>query len=368
MAAMPAGRPNLFGMSLAELRTTLGELETPFRSRQVYDWLYRQRVRSFDEMTNLSRTLRERLSASFSIAWPEQQEQRLSDDGTRKYLFRLSDGAMIESVMIPQERRRTICVSTQAGCPLKCTFCLTGVGGYGRNLTPGEILGQVAAVMSEIGPAETDEPRPWNVVFMGMGEPLLNVDATLAAVRVLLDPKAYAVAPRKLTVSTVGIIPALDRMAAEPVPPNLAISLHAATPELRLALMPIEARYPLDAVLAAAERYPNPGGAGVTFEYVLLRNVNDSVSEARQLVKLLKGRRCKVNLIPLNPAAELPYEPPTPEAVDAFSRTLVEAGLSVSVRRPRGQDVLAACGQLRLAGDSRSRAARGGLPDATAPA
>ena len=312
MAAMLAGRPNLFGMSLAELRTTLGELETPFRSRQVYDWLYRQRVRQLrrdDQPQPHSAGAAVRL---FSIAWPEQQEQRLSDDGTRKYLFRLSDGAMIESVMIPQERRRTICVSTQAGCPLKCTFCLTGVGGYGRNLTPGEILGQVAAVMSEIGPAETDEPRPWNVVFMGMGEPLLNVDATLAAVRVLLDPKAYAVAPRKLTVSTVGIIPALDRMAAEPVPPNLAISLHAATPELRLALMPIEARYPLDAVLAAAERYPNPGGAGVTFEYVLLRNVNDSVSEARQLVKLLKGRRCKVNLIPLNPAAELPYEPPDP--------------------------------------------------------
>ncbi len=365
---MSAGRTNLFGMSLDELRATLGEGEKPFRSRQIYDWLYRQRVRSFDEMTNLSRPLRERLCASFRVAWPERQEQRLSYDGTRKYLFRLADGAAIESVLIPEVRRRTICVSTQAGCPLRCAFCLTGVGGYERNLTPGEILGQVAAVMSDAGQATTDPPRPWNIVFMGMGEPLLNVDATLAAVRVLLDPKGFAVAPRKLTVSTVGIIPALERLAAEPVPPNLAISLHAATPELRLALMPIEARHPLAAVLAAADRYPNPGGAGVTYEYVLLGRVNDSVTEAKQLAKLLRGRRCKVNLIPLNPAAEIPFELPTPKALDAFCRTLVDAGLSVSVRKPRGQDVLAACGQLRLADNPGSRTPRGRLPGATAPA
>ena len=364
---MCAGRPNLFGMSLGELEA-LGELEEPFRSRQIYGWLYSRRVRSFGEMTNLSRRLRERLSSSYAIVWPERQEQRLSYDGTRKYLFRLSDGATIESVMIPEGRRRTICVSTQAGCPLACTFCLTGVGGYGRNLLAGEILGQVAAVMSDAGPANAERPRPWNIVFMGMGEPLLNVDATLAAVRVLLDPKAFAVPPRKLTVSTVGIIPALERLAGEPVPPNLAISLHAATPELRLKLMPIEAKYPLDAVLAAADRYPNPGGGGVTFEYVLLGGVNDSIAEARQLVKLLRRRKGKVNLIPLNPAPEIPFEPPPPEALDAFCRTLIEGEVRVSVRRPRGRDVLAACGQLRLANAPGSAAVRRSGPGSAAPA
>jgi 23S rRNA (adenine2503-C2)-methyltransferase len=241
-------------------------------------------------------------------------------------------------------KRRTICISTQAGCPLKCAFCLTGIGGYKRNLSPGEILGQVAAVMADAPARE----QPWNVVVMGMGEPLLNFEATAAALRVLMDPEGFAISPKKLTLSTVGILPALEKLMQEPVRPNLAISLHAPNEALRRRLMPIEERYPLREVIEAARRYPIPRGGLVTYEYVLLRGVNDTEAHARELVALLSGSRAKVNLIPLNPAPEIPFAAPTPESVDRFCAVLAEAHLTVSVRRPRGQDILAACGQLHL--------------------
>jgi len=348
-------RPNLFGMVRGALGALVAELGEPaFRSRQLFSWLYRRRVRRVAEMANLPRGLRETLEERFDLRWLEVQDRRLSFDGTRKYLFSLDDGATIEAVYIPEDERRTICISTQAGCPLKCAFCLTGIAGYRRNLRPGEILGQVATVMAEHPVSAThpsrraQDPFPWNVVVMGMGEPLLNYEATVAALRVLMDREGFGVPPRKLTLSTVGVLPALEKLAREPVRPNLAISLHAPDPALRRALMPIEEKYPMDDVIDAALAYPLPRGGGVTFEYVLLRGVNDTLGHARELARRLKGRRVKVNLIPLNPAPEIPFEVPRPEDVDAFGALLAAAGVSVSVRRPRGRDILAACGQLHL--------------------
>ncbi len=349
------GRPNLFGMSedaLVSLATERGE--PAFRGRQLYGWLYHQRVREIAAMENLPKALRASLEADFELRWPEVAERALSRDGTRKYLFRLDGGATIESVYIPDDDRRTICISTQAGCPLKCAFCLTGIAGYQRNLKPGEILGQVATVMAEHPVAEThpqrrgEDPFPWNIVVMGMGEPLLNYEATVAALRVLMDEDGFGIAPRKLTLSTVGILPALEKLAKEPVRPNLAISLHAPDPGLRRALMPIEEKYAMDAVIEAALRYPIPRGGLVTFEYVLLGGVNDTPAHARELARRLAGKRVKVNLIPLNPAPEIPFKAPAPDAVEAFCATLADADVTVSVRRSRGLDILAACGQLHL--------------------
>ena len=336
---------NLFGMDRAALEEALSALGEPaYRARQIFVWLYKKRVREIAAMTDLARPLRERLAAGHLVRWPGVADRQESGDGTVKYLFRLEDGATIESVYIPEARRRTICISTQAGCPLKCAFCLTGIAGYKRNLKPWEILGQVATVMD-------DAPRqalPWNVVVMGMGEPLLNYDATAASLRVLMDPEGFAVAAKKLTLSTVGILPALEKLMHEPVRPNLAISLHAPNATLRRELMPIEGKYALEDVIAASQRYPVPHGGRVTYEYVLLRGVNDQPGHARELARLLKGARAKVNLIPLNPAPDIPFDAPAPAAVDAFRALLAEARVAVSVRRPRGQDILAACGQLHL--------------------
>ena len=349
------GRGNLFGMGKdALLRLAAERGEPAFRGRQLYGWLYQRRVREIAAMENLPRAFRQSLEADFELVWPEVAERARSTDGTRKYLFRLEGGATIESVYIPDADRRTICISTQAGCPLKCAFCLTGIAGYQRNLKPGEILGQVATVMAEHPVAEThphrrgEDPFPWNVVVMGMGEPLLNYEATVAALRVLMDEDGFGIAPRKLTLSTVGILPALEKLAREKVRPNLAISLHAPEPGLRRALMPIEEKYAMDAVIEAALRYPVPSGGIVTFEYVLLGGVNDTAAHARELARRLGGTRAKVNLIPLNPAPEIPFEAPTDGAVEAFCATLVHANVAVSVRRSRGLDILAACGQLHL--------------------
>jgi 23S rRNA (adenine2503-C2)-methyltransferase len=350
-------KANLFGLGrdeLASLVTSLGE--PAYRAGQIHKWIYARRARAIAAMTDLAKPLREKLAFTHEIRWPEVAERTLSYDGTVKFLFRLEDGATIESVYIPEDRRRTICISTQAGCPLKCAFCLTGVAGYKRNLRPAEVLGQVAAVMEDAPPREMG----WNVVVMGMGEPLLNYEATMAALRVLMDPEGFAVSAKKLTLSTVGILPALEKLMAEPVRPNLAISLHAPNPELRRELMPIEEKYALSDVIAAARRYPIPQGGRVTYEYVLLRDKNDSPEHARELALLLRGSRCKVNLIPLNPAPEIPFEAPRPESVDRFCQILADAHITVSVRRPRGQDILAACGQLHL-----KRAAQAPAPAAS---
>jgi len=360
-------RPNLFGMDRAALAAVVADLgePAPYRARQLFEWLYSRRVRNVAAMSDLPRALRTALEERFSLTWPDVTERTLSFDGTRKYLMRLTGDVTIESVFIPEDDRRTICISTQAGCPLKCAFCLTGIAGYKRNLTPGEILGQVATVMDEHPSSAThperreEDPFPWNVVIMGMGEPLLNYESTAAALRILMDERGFAIPPRKLTLSTVGILPALEKLAREEVRPNLAISLHAPDPGLRRALMPIEEKYPLAAVLDAARAYPAPRGGRVTLEYVLLRGVNDTPAHACELARRVGGRHFKLNLIPLNPAPDIPFQAPTPEAVDAFAGTLVAAGVTVSVRRPRGRDILAACGQLHL---------KGSVPRTAAPA
>ncbi len=356
MVSMDA-KTNLFGLDRAALATLAASLGEPaYRALQLHRWLYARRARSVDEMTDLSKQLRARLGEIAEVRWPEVVERGRSRDGTVKYLFRLPDGVTIESVFIPEGRRRTICISTQAGCPLRCAFCLTGIGGYKRNLKPWEILGQVAAVVAE---APEEGRKPWNVVVMGMGEPLLNYESTVSALRVLMDPEAFAIPPRKLTVSTVGILPALEKLMQEPVRPNLAISLHAPTKELRLQLMPIEDKYDVHDVIEAAQRYPVPSGGVVTYEYVLLGGVNDTPAHARALVRLLRGAKGKVNLIPLNAAPEIPFAVPSEAAVGDFAAILSAARVPVSVRRSRGQDILAACGQLHL---------RSGTAAAAAPA
>ncbi|MEO8500087.1 MAG: 23S rRNA (adenine(2503)-C(2))-methyltransferase RlmN [Vicinamibacteria bacterium] len=340
---------NLFGLSLAELEAAVTAFGEPgFRAKQIYSWLYAKRVPKLEAMTNLKAELRAALALPYEIRWIALADRQFSTDGTIKSLFRCDDGATIESVYIPETKRRTICISTQAGCPVKCAFCLTGISGYKRNLKPWEILSQVAHVMREAALASPRDERPWNVVVMGMGEPLLNYENTIAALRILMDPEAFAITPKKLTLSTVGILPALEKLKLEPVRPNLAISLHAPTSKLRGELMPIENKYALKDVIAAADSYPSPRGGRVTYEYVLLRDVNDKDEHAHALARLLRGRNGKVNLIPLNPAGPIPFEAPRKAQVLRFEGILLDAGIPVSVRRPRGQDVLAACGQLHL--------------------
>ena len=345
----PSHPKNLLGLSLGELETLVkGMGEPAFRAGQIYSWLYAKRVSSLGEMTNLKADLRAALAARHEVRRIEVADRQFSSDGTIKSLYRCDDGATIESVYIPETRRQTICISTQAGCPVKCAFCLTGISGYKRNLKPWEILSQVAHVMDEAARASLRDERPWNVVVMGMGEPLLNYENTMAALRILMDPKGFAITPKKLTLSTVGILPALERMKLEKVRPNLAISLHAPTSKLRGELMPIENKYALKDVIDAADSYPSPRGGRVTYEYVLLRDVNDRDEDAHALARLLRGRNGKVNLIPLNPAGPIPFEAPRKAQVARFEGILLDAGVPVSVRKPRGQDVLAACGQLHL--------------------
>jgi 23S rRNA (adenine2503-C2)-methyltransferase len=341
----PGPNENLFGLDLERLTSLCAEWgEPPYRARQIARWLYQRRVPALDAMTNLARGLRARLTSGWTLRWPRVVERQASVDGTVKYLLALDDNATIECVLIPEPRRRTLCLSTQVGCPLRCAFCLTGLAGYRRNLTCAEILGQAAVMVDDATPSD----KPWNIVIMGMGEPLLNVEATLAALRLLMDSDGFGIPPRRVTLSTVGILPGLERLIAEPRRPNLAISLHAARPELRQRLVPSEAKHPLENVIDLVRRYSPPAGGRVTFEYVLLRGVNDSPRDARAVVSRLGDLRAKVNLIPLNAAPGIPFEPPTAHAVDAFARILVAARLTVSVRQPRGQDVLAACGQLHL--------------------
>ena len=346
---MTGPKANLFGLSLSEIEALVLESGEPrFRARQIYGWLYAKRAGSLTAMTNLKASSRATLATGHEVRRIEVTDRQFSSDGTVKYLFRCDDGASIEGVYIPEKRRHTICISTQAGCPLKCAFCLTGISGYKRNLKTFEILSQVAHVMDEAHGRKPHDERPWNVVVMGMGEPLLNFENTMAALRILMDPEGFAITPKKLTLSTVGILPALEKLKMEPVRPNLAISLHAPTSKLRSELMPIETKYALKDVIAAADSYPSPRGGRVTYEYVLLKDVNDRDEHARDLARLLRGRNGKVNLIPLNAAGPIPFRAPSAAQVARFEGILLDAGIPVSVRTPRGQDVLAACGQLQL--------------------
>jgi len=349
---------NLLGKSPEELRTFLESLGEPaYRGAQIYHALYAERRFAFTGMTNLPAKLRERLAREAAIELPRIIRKHCSDDGTIRYVLalgpppkdsadddRLLPSATIETVFMPEENRQTICISTQAGCAVDCHFCLTATLGLIRNLTAGEIIGQALVALEDNRAALKPQT---NVVLMGQGEPLLNFEPVLAALRILLDSNGMNVSPKHVTLSTSGIVPGIERLAREKVRPKLAISLNASSNEQRNEIMPINRKYPLEALLDACRRYPLRPWEHLTFEYVLLGGFNDSIDDARRVVKLLANLRAKVNLIPWNPG-DLPYAKPDPARVEAFRKILADKGMRVFVRYSRGQDVMAACGQLAL--------------------
>lgn len=347
---MPVELLGKSGEELREFAASLGE--RPFRGAQLFHAMYAERRFDFGVMTNVPAALRERLADQARITPPRILRRFASVDGSIRYLFSIGvpgDGgtakpAQIEAVFMPRDGRQTICISTQAGCAVDCHFCLTAQMGLIRNLTAGEIVGQVLVALEEN--REQLAPQT-NVVLMGQGEPLLNYDATMAAVRILLDAKGVALAPRHVTLSTSGIVPGIERLGQEKIRPSLAISLNASSDEQRNAIMPINRKYPLEALLDACRRYPLKPREYITFEYVLLGGVNDSPEDARRVVRLLAHLRAKVNLIPWNPG-NLPYRAPSQERVEEFQRVLMDKGLPAFIRYSRGQDVFAACGQLAL--------------------
>ena len=333
---------NLVGKPPAAIASELEpHCDRPFRCRQVAHWLVDRHATSFDEMTDLPAELRRRLQQHFTIADPELVASTASSDGARKFLFALDDGASVEGVAMPEDRKLTLCLSSQAGCALGCRFCVTGVLGAGRNLRPDEIVGQYRVMLRETG---SDSERV-NIVFMGMGEPLLNTDN----LGVALDVLSQRVSPKRITVSTAGILPGIRWLAARPRRPKLAISLNAPDQERRAEIMPISRRYPLDELMREVRGFPLERGRRVTFEYVLIRGFNDAAADAALLVRLLAGIPSKVNVIPLNEDPDhLPgWRAPDAARVDRFGRELAEAGLTVTVRWSRGRDVAAACGQLK---------------------
>jgi 23S rRNA (adenine2503-C2)-methyltransferase len=330
-------------LELDELEQALAALGHPrFHARQIFQWVHRRGVTDFAVMSDLGRDLRASLETRFRITTPHVERKERSSDGTTKFLLRLADGKLIESVYIPDTPAQTFCVSTQVGCAMRCAFCLTGKMGIDRNLTAGEIAGQVRVLARELGMLEAR----FNIVLMGMGEPLHNYEATMKALRMLADEHGLGLSPRRMTLSTVGVLPALERLATEPLMPNLAISLHSTTEEQRDLLVPINRKYGLKELLDACRRFPVKRRERITFEYVMLQDVNDTPEDARRLVRLLHGIRGKVNLLPLNEAAGIPFERPSDDRVNRFARILAEHGVTVSVRKSRGRDIRAACGQL----------------------
>jgi 23S rRNA (adenine2503-C2)-methyltransferase len=338
-----AFRHDLAEMELQELELALESMGHPrFHARQLFQWVHKRGITDFAGMTDLGRDLRAALASAFRVATPDVVRKETSADGTTKFLLRLEDGQLIESVFIPDTPANTFCLSTQVGCAMKCGFCLTGKMGIIRNLTAGEIAGQVRVLVRELGMLQAR----FNIVLMGMGEPLHNYDAVMKALRILADEHGLAVSPRRVTLSTVGVLPALERLATEPLMPNLAISLHATTEEQRDLLVPINRKYGLKELLDACRRFPVKRRDRITFEYVMLKDVNDTDEDAKRLARLLNGIKAKVNLLPLNEAAGIPYERPSDARVNRFAQIVADRGLVVSVRKSRGRDIRAACGQL----------------------
>jgi len=332
-------RTDLKNFTLPELASFLsGQGKERFRATQIFKWLYQKDARSFAEMTNLSKDLRAELEETARISDLAPAAVEVGADGVRKYLFVLEDGAGIESVIIPDEGRNTLCISSQAGCAMGCEFCLTGTYRLTRNLTTAEIINQVCAVRREV------EVR--NVVFMGMGEPLHNLDNVIRALHIMLDGNGLQLSNRRVTVSTCGLVPEMARLGRE-VTANLAISLNATTDELRNRIMPINRRYPLRELLRACREFPLPSRRKLTFEYVLLGEINDSLDDAKRLLKLIRGIPAKVNLIPFNEHEGCDFKAPTREAIDAFHSYLLANNVTVITRDSRGGDISAACGQLK---------------------
>jgi 23S rRNA (adenine2503-C2)-methyltransferase len=314
----------------------------PFRGNQVFQWIHKRMEFSFHNMTDLSMADRGLLAQRARIQVPALSHVESASDGTEKYLFSLEDGHAVEGVLIPEEKRLTLCVSTQVGCAMGCTFCLTGKGGVVRNLKTFEIVGQVYLVQKLLS---QDRPLT-HLVLMGMGEPLANYENTLRAVRILLDPLGANFSKRKITLSTCGLIPGIQKLASEQTGINLAVSLNASDTSTRTRLMPINRKYPMDDLLRVLRSFPLPVRGRITFEYVLLRGLNDSLEDARRLVTLLSGIRCKINLIPYNPIPDCEFQPPSREQVEKFQNILLSANYTAIIRESRGQEISAACGQL----------------------
>jgi 23S rRNA (adenine2503-C2)-methyltransferase len=329
---------------LIEFVTALGE--PAFRGRQLYQWIYARRALDFAQMTDLPKALREKLAETAAITETKIERVFYSTDGTRRYLLRLGDGREAEAVFMPEERRDTICISCQVGCAVGCKFCMTAQLGVKRNMPAGEIISQVVIVLNEVYGEGNEPPHGTNLVFMGMGESFLNYQEVMQSIRVMADEKGLGISPRRVTVSTSGIVPRIYEFANEPVRPHLAISLSATNEEQRNDLMPINHKYTLEELMTACRQYPLDERERLTFEYVMLDGVNDSDEDARRLVRLLNGVRAKVNLIPHNPAPELPYRASPMERILAFQKILVDKNVPAFIRRPRGQDISAACGQL----------------------
>ncbi|MBI2993929.1 MAG: 23S rRNA (adenine(2503)-C(2))-methyltransferase RlmN [Gammaproteobacteria bacterium] len=348
---------NLFDLGPAAMREYFAAAgERPYRATQMLKWMYHRGVTELGSMTDISKPLRQRLAETTRFALPEIVSEQVSADGTRKWLLRVDAQNSIESVFIPEPDRGTLCISSQVGCALDCSFCSTGKQGFSRNLDVAEIIGQLWLVNRRLGYFESRQRIVSNVVMMGMGEPLLNFDNVVQAMSLMIDDLGFGLAHKRVTLSTVGVVPGIDRLA-ETSQVSLAVSLHAPTDELRNLLVPINRRYPLAELLAACRRYAEAtGGEPITFEYVMLAGINDSPAEARELGRLLRGLPAKVNLIPFNAFPQSGYTRSPMPAIDQFRDILREAGLVTITRRPRGEDIDAACGQ--LVGQVLPRAAR----------
>ncbi|HEV7376955.1 MAG TPA: 23S rRNA (adenine(2503)-C(2))-methyltransferase RlmN [Pyrinomonadaceae bacterium] len=346
---------HLMGLTEGELTAFVeGMSEPAYRGRQIFASLHHRRLRSVDEMTDLPKDLRAKLIDRATASTLKIESRYLSEDGTRRYLMKTHDNLPVETVFIPEERRDTICFSSQSGCPLQCSFCLTAKLGLLRTLTAGEIVEQIIIALNDAYGVGVKTPRGTNLVAMGAGEPFLAFEPLMKALRIMADAKGLHIVPNRVTVSTAGIVPRIRELASLADRPHLAISLAAPTDELRDVLMPVNKKWPLSELLAACKEFERSlkPGERFTFEYVMLDNVNDTDEHARQLANLLNrhGLRAKVNLIPHNPADPLPYRPSTPERVESFKHILEAKGVHAFVRRPRGRDIYAACGQLAARG------------------
>ncbi len=339
----------LVGMDVSELQMLLGPEQPTYRARQLYDALYKEQVANLSEISTLPQALRNELLTTSSLGLPALEHRFEARDGTRRYLLRLEDNRTVEAVFMPEEGRDTICISSQVGCPVDCKFCLTALMGLERNLTAGEIVGQVLYIARENGLRAADARM--NVVMMGMGEPLLNLESVLKATRLLTDQRGISMSPKRITVSTSGIVPKIEELGRAEIRPKLAVSLNASTEEQRRELMPITRKYHLSDLMKACRAYPLRTWEKLTFEYVLLKGVNDTDRDAQRVVRLLANLNCKVNLIALNPGPGIPFETPDPERVASF-QTIVRKAVPCFIRKPRGRDIFAACGQLkRVASD-----------------
>jgi 23S rRNA (adenine2503-C2)-methyltransferase len=353
-AQLADGRRDVVGLSRAELLAeVVAAGEAPFRAKQLWHWIYHQGEMDFARMTNIARPLQAKLGKRFVIGRPETALMQTSEDETRKFLFRFRDGQQVETVYIPdpEEDRGAVCLSSQVGCTLSCRFCHTGTQRLTRNLGAAEIVGQFMAARDSYGewPSPHGEtPRLLStIVLMGMGEPLYNYNNVAKAMTIVMDPEGIGLSRRRITLSTSGVVPMMDRVGAE-LGINLAASLHAVRNELRDQLVPLNRKYPIEELIAACRRYPGASNARrITFEYVMLKGINDSLADARELVRLISGIPAKVNLIPFNPWPGSGFETSTPAAIDRFARIVMDAGFASPVRSPRGRDIAAACGQLR---------------------